>query len=618
MKFKKGMLFVLFLLTILTIGAVSASDEIISDDLSVNLNDADFNESSINEDVLSIDENEEVIAVEQNNGDELSKAIDETVGAEEDNAVLGENINVTSSLAAQNSEDVLSDGEIKKVKINFYKQTGKYANDKKVYANLIDANTNKTLSIDDFGSNIENFRVLVSLYDANTNEYEAEAYIFKSGSDDKIFVLDWSSKDLGVGNFIIKNPVLMFDGGRYNLVAEGETKVTVYKNNLKITANSISVPLNSKKKFTIKVTDSDNKPAANARIIVEIITSGEYTSKYLATNSKGIINLGVSDLSVGKHKVVISVDPEDKGYMPGLYEKSVTSYITVSKIPIKIKASKLSTTYKSGKYFKVKITNSKTKKAVKGIKVILKVYTGKKAKTVTLTSNSNGIVKYSSSKLKVGKHKVVLKVKTNKNIKGSSKTSSIKVSKAALKIVAPSKINNYKKAGKFTATIKNKVSGKAVKGIKVTMKVYTGKKYKTYTVKTNGKGKASFSTKSLGKGKHKIVVTAKGNSNFKKASKKSSVTIVKNRISTRISTNHKFMYMSDLDGQPLVGYGEFHLYAGGKELKNKEIKVYHGSEYVTTIKSGVTSFIEAIHGTLTFKYAGSVKYEPCSYDTVLF
>lgn len=111
-----------------------------------------------------------------------------------------------------------------------------------------------------------------------------------------------------------------------------------------------------------------------------------------------------------------------------------------------IKPTKLSTTYKSGKYFKAKVINSKTKKPVKGVKVTLKVFTGKNAKTVTLTSNSKGIIKYSSSKLKVGKHNVVLKVKKSKSFTGKTKKSYIKISKKKSS-------SNTAKKGKTSTTI---------------------------------------------------------------------------------------------------------------------------------------------------------------------
>lgn len=110
---------------------------------------------------------------------------------------------------------------------------------------------------------------------------------------------------------------------------------------------------------------------------------------------------------------------------PEITLKAASSKTPVKSKTVVIKPEKLSATYKSGKYFKAKLVDSKTKKPVKGVKVILKVYTGKKAKTVTLTSNSKGVIKYSTSKLNVGKHKVTLKVKKSKNIKGKTKTSSI-------------------------------------------------------------------------------------------------------------------------------------------------------------------------------------------------
>ena len=128
--------------------------------------------------------------------------------------------------------------------------------------------------------------------------------------------------------------------------------------------------------------------------------------------------------------------------------KKKTTVLKSAKKPVSvtIKPTKLSTTYKSGKYFKAKVINSKTKKPVKGVKVTLKVYTGKKAKTVTRTSNSKGIIKYSTSKLKVGKHKVVLKVKKSKSFTGKTKKSYIKISKKKSS-------SNTAKKGKISTTI---------------------------------------------------------------------------------------------------------------------------------------------------------------------
>ena len=71
--------------------------------------------------------------------------------------------------------------------------------------------------------------------------------------------------------------------------------------------------------------------------------------------------------------------------------------------------------------------------------------------------------------------------------------------------------NNNKKVGNvenFKVTVKNTKTKKIIKGVKVAIKVYTGKKYKTYTVKTNSKGIAQLNVKSLKVGTHKVVVTS--------------------------------------------------------------------------------------------------------------
>ena len=45
--------------------------------------------------------------------------------------------------------------------------------------------------------------------------------------------------------------------------------------------------------------------------------------------------------------------------------------------------------------------------------------------------------------------------------------------------------------------------------MEIALKIFTGKKFKTVTVKTNSKGIASFQTKKLSKGNHKVVVNGK-------------------------------------------------------------------------------------------------------------
>jgi hypothetical protein len=49
--------------------------------------------------------------------------------------------------------------------------------------------------------------------------------------------------------------------------------------------------------------------------------------------------------------------------------------------------------------------------------------------------------------------------------------------------------------------------------VKIKIKVFTGKKYKTYSVKTNKKGIAKINTKKLKIGNHKVIISS-GNKNY--------------------------------------------------------------------------------------------------------
>lgn len=187
---------------------------------------------------------------------------------------------------------------------------------------------------------------------------------------------------------------------------------------------------------------------------------------------------------------------------------------------------KLSTTYASGKNFKIKAMDGKTKKPAANVNILLKVYTGKKYKKVSLTTDSGGMAKYPASKLSIGKHKIIVSVKDTKKYSAKAKTGTVKISKAKLKISAPKMTSIYKQNKKFQVTVKNKESGKVMKGVKVLLKVFTGNKYKKYSLKTNKNGGVSINTKNLKKGTHKVTVNVKATSKIRKASAKSSIKTV--------------------------------------------------------------------------------------------
>ena len=64
----------------------------------------------------------------------------------------------------------------------------------------------------------------------------------------------------------------------------------------------------------------------------------------------------------------------------------------------------------------------------------------------------------------------------------------------------------FKKSDYFKVKIKNKATRKPVAKVKIKLRIFTGNKYQTFTVKTSKYGNAVFDTKDLSIGKHKVVI----------------------------------------------------------------------------------------------------------------
>lgn len=353
----------------------------------------------------------------------------------------------------------------------------------------------------------------------------------------------------------------------------------------------------------------------NIRILIKF-SNGK--SVYLNTNSKGIATYKVP-FEVGTYSATVSITNDTFN----IGSVKIDS-IKITKIPVAITPTKLSTTFNSGKYFQVKVVNSDTKKAISGVKLNLKVYTGKKYKTVTVATDSKGIAKYPASTLSLSTHKIIVSVKDTKVFSATSKTSSIIVSKATLKISAPKTTNVYKGAETFKVTVKNKESGNAFSGVKVTMKVYTGKKYKTYNLKTNSEGVVSISTKSLSKGTHKVAVTIKGTSKYKAASAKSSIKITKTKKASKLYVDHvEYEYSGGLSSgvtiyPKLIGKGEvLHKKITLKTSDGRSFSCYSDqSIYISNWydSSGMPYFVPSQGvGSVTLKFSGDTIFASSSY-----
>jgi hypothetical protein len=286
----------------------------------------------------------------------------------------------------------------------------------------------------------------------------------------------------------------------YNKVSKKGT-FEIKKIPVVINAKDVTVTYNSGTTSTIKIT-KNGKGISGVYFVVRLyITSKKYEDYLFLSGKNGKYSFSAS-LNVGKHKMIINSADSRYG------AKQVTKTITVKKASATIKAKKVTDYYKGAKTFNVKLINSKTKKPIYNAKLKIKISDSKKYYTYTGNTGINGQLKLALSNINPGKYKVEITGADNKNFAAKKVTSKIVIKKAPTKLT-PKKLKAKKGAKKyFKVKVTNKKTKKVMSGVKIKIKVYTGKKYKTYTVKSNKKGIAKISTKKLKVGKHKVVVTS--------------------------------------------------------------------------------------------------------------
>ena len=285
--------------------------------------------------------------------------------------------------------------------------------------------------------------------------------------------------------------------------ASGSGKFTLKKIPVVINAKNVSVYFNTGTTSTITVKDKNGKAVNGMYLLVRLYTTSTKYNDYLfQTNKKGQVSFSAS-LAVGKHKIVIN--SADTRYQAS----QVTKTITVKKASAKITAKKVTAYYKDDKYLTVKLTNTKNNKAIYDAKLNIKIFVSKnRYYNYKGNTGMNGQIKLLLDTLKPGSYKVVVSGADSKNFNAKQVTSKIVIKKAPAKLV-PKKLTAKKGAKKyFQVTVKNKKTKKVITGVKIKIKVYTGKKAKTYTLKTNTKGIAKLNVNKLKVGTHKVVVTS--------------------------------------------------------------------------------------------------------------
>lgn len=316
-------------------------------------------------------------------------------------------------------------------------------------------------------------------------------------------------------NYTVENSYLINSSGKFEIKASDINMDTTYR--ISIVNDQDIYYFNDK--LVINVTDYMGNPVSDLKLFIEDVNDWEYPIPSVKTDKNGITQYNLNKLG----NISLRISYETEGIIYSTVSYGIDLNLTVKPTVTDIKVNKVNfnkNTYSTIKgYLDIKaIANSSAD--LKNLKFSYKVYTNGKSKTYYSYTDSDGKTKFElPATLTAGNHKIEIRL-TNTDVK---KTITVKIAKAKTTVKAPKVTAKVKKSKYFKVTVKNKATKKAVSNVKVKIKVYTGKKYKTYTVKTNKKGIAKINTKKLKVGKHNVVIGS-GNSNYK-ISAKSLITI---------------------------------------------------------------------------------------------
>lgn len=257
------------------------------------------------------------------------------------------------------------------------------------------------------------------------------------------------------------------------------------------------------------------QPKYGDTVDLRVYTGSTYKTYHGKVGNDGKASVNIPNLAIGTHKVVV--------YYANV--KLATSSIKVIKSTTKVYAPVKTIKHKKNTYYKIKVLDSHRNPAKK-VLLKVKVFTGSKSKTYSIKTTSKGIAKLKTRGLSLGNHKITIKTK-DKRYKLSKTTKIVikkKVPKKAekLSVSAPASTVMYKDSHYYEISVKNSYAD-PVKKLVLKVKAYTGKKYKTYSIKTDSKGVAKLQTNALKLGTHKISISTK-NKNYK-VSKSSKITV---------------------------------------------------------------------------------------------
>ena len=386
------------------------------------------------------------------------------------------------------------------VKGNHTIGVGAYVNNLTVVENTIDSSASNEGDLpiwDNMGTDTTGIKVAKGNFTISNNVVETTGdYAAILGENSGNITNNDLLSSNGAGN----NAIIGL--GDINATGNPETKNKYIK--VILIADEFTKVYGSDDQFIVKVLDENGQPVGNKTIKL-IIDGVVYTT---TSDFDGNAAFDI-DLVPEEYGATVKFDGDsDYGY------KSAVTLITVTKKPTVFTAPAatiLAPAAKSGSNYKI-VLKDNSGNVLAGQKVAI-TFNGK---TSTATTNAKGEITYKVVAKKAGSYKMTIKFDGDDKYAASTANPTIKVNKEATKLTAKKKtFKAKKKIKKYTVTLKDS-KGKAIKKVKVTIKV--GKK--TFKAKTNAKGKATFKIKKLNKkGTYKAKVKFAGNGLYKAVTK---------------------------------------------------------------------------------------------------
>ena len=308
---------------------------------------------------------------------------------------------------------------------------------------------------------------------------------------------------LDIGNYTLK--VTTVSDSNHYAVTKTAT-ITINKVRTVLDADEISTTCVAYNDVVIILKDINGNLLSGFNVTVDLNGAENYTA-----DENGAIRISTRGLSVGIHEVSVSFEGNIN-----YFNCSNKTYITITKEPVEIKSSPLTKIYNQNGYITLSVKDSQGNPlADTGITLVINSI------KYTCFTDRNGNGKLNIN-LKPKTYVATITFAGNDKYETASVKENVIIKKMTPKLTAKKKtFKKAKKIKKYTVTLKDN-RGKAIKKVKLTMKV----KGKTYKAKTNTKGKAVFKIKKLiKKGNFKATVTYKGNEYYNKVIKKVKIKI---------------------------------------------------------------------------------------------